>query len=84
MTQIFNYAQKKQVKTVYKVNTDRSGHQNGAFPRSELVQRLFAVSLRAVAVDTGAGVSLAVQEVLQGICTLLSFNKNQRQRVLPW
>lgn len=62
--------------------SNRCRHQNGAFSWSELAQGLFSVSLRAVAVDTGAGVALAVQEVLQGVCTFLGLHKHQSQRVL--
>lgn len=59
--------------------SDRCGHQDGALPRSELAQGLLAVPLRAVAVDAGAGVALAVQEVLQGVGALLGLHKHQRQ-----
>lgn len=64
------------------VFTDRRGHQNGAFSRSELVQGLLPVSLGAVAMDTGAGIALAVQEVLQGVGAFLGLHKDQSQRVL--
>lgn len=64
--------------------SNRCGHQNGAFSWSELAQGLLSVSLGAVAVDTGAGVALAVQEVLQGVGTFLGLHKHQSQRVLAW
>ena len=62
----------------------RSGNQDGAASGAELVQRLLAVALGPVAVDTGAGVALAVQEVLQGVGALLGLNEHQCERVLPW
>lgn len=64
--------------------TDRCGHQNGALSRSELVQGLLSVSLGTVAMDTGAGVALPVQEVLQGVRAFLGLHKHQSQRVLAW
>lgn len=64
--------------------SNRCGHQNGAFSWSELAQGLLSVSLGAVAMDTGAGVALAVQEVLQGVGTFLGLHKHQSQRVLAW
>lgn len=64
--------------------SNRCGHQNGAFSWSELAQGLLSVSLGAVAMDTGAGVAFAVQEVLQGVGTFLGLHKHQSQRVLAW
>lgn len=60
----------------------RSGHQDGAAARAELVQRLFSVSLGAITVNTGAGVALTIQEVLQGVRSLLRLHKHQCQRLL--
>lgn len=62
--------------------TDRGGNENWAFPRSELAQCLLAVSLGAVSMDTGAGVTLTVQEVLQGVSSFLGLHKHQSERVL--
>lgn len=64
--------------------TDRCGNQNGAFSGSELAQGLLTVSLRTVAVDTGTGVPLSIQEVLQGVSPFLGLHKNQSQGVLPY
>ena len=57
--------------------TDRGSHQDGAAPGAELVQGLLAVALGAVAVDTGTGVALTVQEVLQCVGTLLGLHEHQ-------
>ena len=46
------------------------------------MQRLLAVALGPVAVDTGAGVALAVQEVLQGVGALLGLHEHQGQGFL--
>lgn len=56
--------------------SDRCGHQDGALPRSELAQGLLTVPLRAVAMDAGAGVALAVQKVLQSVGALLGLHKH--------
>ena len=64
------------------MSTYSCGHQNGALPRAELVKSLLTVSLRAVTVDTGAGITLAVQEVLQGVGTFLGLHKHQSERLL--
>lgn len=64
--------------------TDRRGDKNGALSRSELVQCLLAVSLGAVAMDTGASVALPVQEVLQGVGSFLGLHEDEGQGVLPW
>lgn len=66
------------------MGTDRCGHQDGAFSCSELAQGLLSVSLGAVAVDTGAGVALPIQEVLQGVGAFLGLHEDQSQRVLTW
>lgn len=44
--------------------THSCGNHNGATPRAELVKRLLAIPLRTVAMDTGAGIALAIQEIL--------------------
>lgn len=62
----------------------RCRHQYWAAPRAELVQSLLAVSLGTIAMDTGAGIALTVQEILQGIGSLLGFHKHQCQGVLTW
>lgn len=61
--------------------TYRRSDQDRAPSRAELVKGLLAISLGAVAMDTGASVAFAVEEVLQGICTLLGFHKHQGERV---
>ena len=59
-----------------------SGHEDGTASGAELVQGLLSVPLGAVAVDTGASVALAVQEVLQGVGALLGLHEHQGQGFL--
>ena len=59
-----------------------SSHEDGTASGAELVQGLLSVPLGAVAVDTGAGVALAVQEVLQGVGALLGLHEHQGQGFL--
>lgn len=61
--------------------THSCGHQDGAASRSELVQSFLSVSLGAVSMDTGAGVSLAVKEVFQSVSSLLGLHEHQSQWV---
>ena len=69
---------------VWVSESHRCGHQNGATSGAELLQCLLSVSLGTVSMDTSAGVSLAIQEVLKGISSLLGLHKHQRQGVLTW
>lgn len=59
----------------------RCSHQDGAASGAELMQSFFSVPLGAVSMDTGAGVALPVQEVLQGVGSFLGLHKHQSQRV---
>lgn len=64
-----------------KVNTHSCSHQDGAASRPELMQSFLSVSLGAISVDAGAGVTLTVKEVLQSIRSFLGLDKHQSQRV---
>lgn len=56
--------------------THSSGNHDGASSRTKLVKCLLTITLRAVAMDTGAGIALAVEEVLKSVCSLLSLHKH--------
>lgn len=61
--------------------THGCGDHNRATARAELMKRLLPIPLRAVTMDAGTRIALAIQEVLQGICTLLSLHKHQREGI---
>ena len=59
-------------------------HQHWGLATTECAQRLLALLLATVAMDTGHRVALGVEEVIQGIGTLLGLYEHQRQGVRAW
>ena len=61
--------------------THSSGNQNRGLSCAECLEGLLTFTLGAITMDTACWVSFLVQEVFQGICSLLGFHKHQSQRV---
>ena len=62
-------------------STHGSGDEDGSFAESEVLERLFALVLRTIAVDRLGRVSFLVEKLLQLLRTLLRLHEHQRQRV---
>lgn len=58
-----------------------SGHEDWCSGRLEAVQGRLPLRLRAVAMDTGAGVALGIEEVIQCVTALLGLHKDEGERV---
>ena len=63
------------------VSTYSRGNKDGSFASTEGPQRFLSLLLGAVAMDTGAGVALSVQEMVKGVRSLLGLHKHKSQGV---
>lgn len=76
-----NTTQEAKAFTEHSGNTHSRGNHYRATARAELVKCLLSIPLRAVTMDAGTSIALAIQEVLQGICTLFSLHEHQRKGI---
>ncbi len=65
-------------------STHSGGNHDRAAPRTKLAEGFLTIALRAVTMDTGAGIAFAVEEVLKSVSTLLSLHKHQCERILAY
>ncbi len=56
------------------------GYEDWRFATLELVEGILPLSLATVAMDTGTGIALGIQEVIQSVTALFSLDEDQRQR----
>ena len=61
--------------------TYSSGHQNWRPATLEAVQSSLTVALATVTMDTGGGIALGVEEVIESIATLLGLNEDECEGV---
>ena len=63
------------------VLTHSSSHQDGGGAILERAECVLSLRLTAVAMDTGTGVPILIEEVVQRITTLLGLNEHQSETV---
>ena len=65
-------------------STHSSSYEDGSFAKSEVLESLFTLVLRSVAVYRLCWVTFLVEKLLQLLRALLRLHKHQRQRVRTW